>query len=185
MISSRDTMAAASSVVSAATRPGSRVSRMSEMRPVFLLERCLAIRFERIQTVASPTTAPSLATGKNKGSADSRPGSSLSQQISTWLPWQRHQQSKPTNQQQQQQEQPTPPPPLPPPPTAKDSPAGWFYDGGFILYQVKSEICHVVLSSSVCFSNLHDLTGWKIKVARSLFAKNKRPPKKHKRKIPV
>ena len=165
-------MAAASSMVSAATRPGSRVSRMSEMRPVFLLERCLAIRFERIQEVASPTSAPSLATGKSKGSADSRPGSSLSQQISTWLPWQRHQQSKQsTNQQQQQQEQLTPAPPPPPPPTAKDSPAGWFYDGGFILYQVKSEISHVVLSSSVCFSNLHDLTGWKIKVARSLFAK--------------
>ena len=130
VISSRDMMAA-----TASSRPGSRAS---EMRPIFLLERCLAIRFERIPTVlaAATTTAPSsvVSTKNNKSSADSRPGSSLSQQFSTWLPWQRHHQ-------QSNNKQPEAPAPPPPPPTKDNSPSpsAWLYDGGFLLYQVNKK----------------------------------------------
>ena len=131
VISSRDMMAA-----TASSRPGSRAS---EMRPIFLLERCLAIRFERIPTVlaAATTTAPSSVVStknNNKSSADSRPGSSLSQQFSTWLPWQRHHQ-------QSNNKQPEAPAPPPPPPTTDNSPSpsAWLYDGGFLLYQVNKK----------------------------------------------
>ena len=82
------------------------------MRPVFILERCLAIRFERIPAV--PAAVSSVVSAKNKSSADSRPGSSLSQQFSTWLPWQRHHQ-----QSHKQPEAPVPPPP----PVINDAPA--------------------------------------------------------------
>lgn len=135
VISSRDPGMTATSAT--LTRPG---SRSSDTRPIFLLERCLAIRFERIHPSAP---VPALPTKK----PESRPGSSLSQ-LSSWLPWQRHSNNN------------TPPPASscvssertlrpdvqltpsnPAGSIVKDSsaPAGWVYDGGFVLYQVKKE----------------------------------------------
>lgn len=153
VISSRDPamMTTAMSTTSATlTRPG---SRSSELRPIFLLERCLAIRFERI-VQSTATAAP---TGKK---SESRPGSSLSQ-LSNWFNF--HQQRQPnanstplhpapescassdrTIRQQQMKEAAT---------LVKDSsaPAGWVYDGGFVLYQVSG---FDIKLNFVCIANL-------------------------------
>lgn len=141
VISSRDPGMTAMSTTSATlTRPG---SRSSELRPIFLLERCLAIRFERMAQSTAQTTTQTTTTSSKK--SESRPGSSLSQ-LSNWFNF--HQPSRQNNNGA-----------LPPPPPescassdrtirqqqsvkeqalVKDSsaPAGWVYDGGFVLYQV-------------------------------------------------
>lgn len=156
VISSRDPGMTAMSTTSATlTRPG---SRSSELRPIFLLERCLAIRFERMAqsttTAAAATTTTTTSSSSSKKS-ESRPGSSLSQ-LSNWFNF--HQPSRGHNnggtplptpapescassdrtiRQQQSVKEPTTTTT-----TAaalvKDSsaPAGWVYDGGFVLYQV-------------------------------------------------
>jgi hypothetical protein len=157
VISSRDPGMTAMSTTSATlTRPG---SRSSELRPIFLLERCLAIRFERMAqsttTAAAATTTTTTSSSSSKKS-ESRPGSSLSQ-LSNWFNF--HQPSRgqhnnggtllPTTapescassdrtiRQQQSVKEPTTTTTTT---TAlvKDSsaPAGWVYDGGFVLYQV-------------------------------------------------
>nr|SVE73151.1 EOG090X0BW7 [Ceriodaphnia reticulata] len=133
VISSRDpaVMTATSATL---TRPG---SRSSDSRPIFLLERCLAIRFERIE--ANPPTHPPPPPPPLKPKPESRPGSSLSQ-LSSWLPWQRHATPPPptasscvSSERTIRQEQI----PQPTTPLVRDSsaPAGWVYDGGFVLYQ--------------------------------------------------
>nr|SVE76603.1 EOG090X0BW7 [Daphnia longispina] len=121
------------------TRPG---SRSSELRPIFLLERCLAIRFERITQSTTQTTTSTTTSATTTKKSESRPGSSLSQ-LSNWFNF--HQPSKQSNtppescassdrtirQQQPSKEQQTTTS------LVKDSsaPAGWVYDGGFVLYQ--------------------------------------------------
>ena len=133
VISSRDPANATAASIPL-TRPG---SRSSDSRPIFLLERCLAIRFERILSAALPVVQPH---AKKSAAESSRPASSLSQ-LSSWLPWQRHSNAN------------TAPPSVAPslersdaqpsihpiaPSIVKDisAPAGWVYDGGFVLYQV-------------------------------------------------
>lgn len=68
------------------TRPGSRSSVATTMdsRPIYLLERCLAIRFEK----ASASLTGGANTNRQK-KAPSRPPSSLSH-LSNWLPWQKN-----------------------------------------------------------------------------------------------
>ena len=140
VISSRDP--AMSTTSATLTRPG---SRSSELRPIFLLERCLAIRFERITQSTTQTTTTTTSTTTSKKS-ESRPGSSLSQ-LSNWFnfhqPSKQQQSNTPPEscassdrtirQQQPSKEQQTTTS------LVKDSsaPAGWVYDGGFVLYQVK------------------------------------------------
>lgn len=145
VISSRDpgmittAMSTTSRTSATLTRPG---SRSSELRPIFLLERCLAIRFERMVESTAATAAPS------SKKSESRPASSLSQ-LSNWFNF--HQQRQPNTNANS-----TPLPPAAPESCAssdrtirqqqakepaalvKDSsaPAGWVYDGGFVLYQV-------------------------------------------------
>lgn len=144
VISSRDP--AMSTTSATLTRPG---SRSSELRPIFLLERCLAIRFERITQSTTQTTTTTTTSTTTSKKSESRPGSSLSQ-LSNWFNF--HQPSK---QQQQQsntppescassdrtirQQQPSKEQQTTTTSLVKDSsaPAGWVYDGGFVLYQVK------------------------------------------------
>lgn len=144
VISSRDpgmittAMSTTSRTSATLTRPG---SRSSELRPIFLLERCLAIRFERMVESTAATAAPS------SKKSESRPASSLSQ-LSNWFNF--HQPRQPNTNANS-----TPLPPAAPESCAssdrtirqqqakepaalvKDSsaPAGWVYDGGFVLYQ--------------------------------------------------
>ena len=107
-------------------RPLSRATEVSS-RPIFLLERCLAIRFERVQQQQQQQ--------KVQHDTPKRPGSSLSQ-LSTWFPWassklnatssltltSEAQQSEAKSVVQAQE--------------SSNSPAGWIYDGGFVLFQV-------------------------------------------------
>ena len=119
------------------TRPGSRSSAM-DSRPIYLLERCLAIRFEK-----SETSVNKIPANQKKG-AESRPSSSLSH-LSNWLPWQRNGSSingrkTPSVVSERIREDR---------PDADDNketnasvvgrqaaPPGWVYDGGFVLFQV-------------------------------------------------
>ena len=148
VVSSRDPATATSATL---TRPGSRSSE-SNSRPIFLLERCLAIRFERIEannpTATSTADPPAPSTKK----PESRPGSSLSQLSSWMMPWHtRHTPPPPASScassERTIRQEPQPPSKQP---LVKDSsaPAGWVYDGGFVLYQVgtSSPILHVQLN---------------------------------------
>lgn len=148
VISSRDPMMTATTAT--LTRPGSRAS---DTRPIFLLERCLAIRFERIHTSVAPPIAALPPINKKP---ESRPGSSLSQ-LSSWLPWQRHSNNTPppaSSCVSSERSTVRPEVLLPANSIVKDSsaPAGWVYDGGFVLYQVSFFFSLSFLIYSVYFS---------------------------------
>lgn len=114
-------------------RPASRASaaESTSSRPVYLLERCIAIRFEKIhQATLLLNKANGLPPKSN------RPGSSLS----SWLPWRSSSSTiRPAAE----------PTAAVVPTTTKDqglvkdatAPAGWIYDGGFVLYQVTFSKC--------------------------------------------
>ena len=112
-------------------RPASRASaaESTSSRPVYLLERCIAIRFEKIhQATLLLNKANGLPPKSN------RPGSSLS----SWLPWRSSSSTIRPAAAAAETAIPVAKDQAALPSLVKDSaaPAGWIYDGGFVLYQV-------------------------------------------------
>ena len=134
VVSSRDTVG----------RPASRASAAAllDTRPVFLMERCLAVRFERITDNAVDTgrdnNPPTTTTAKKPASG-----------LATWLMWQRRASSaaaaktpdRCSDFQNSSASIATLTAPTPAPSVVNElhdaAPAGWVYDGGFVLFQVK------------------------------------------------
>lgn len=115
-------------------RPVSRATEASS-RPIFLLERCLAIRFERVQQQQQQQN-------QKLEPKKERPGSSLSQ-LSQWFPWASSKINATssltltsTNADVNDDKQSDAKSSLAP--DSSGSPAGWIYDGGFVLFQVSA-----------------------------------------------
>lgn len=137
----------------AMTRPASR--RSSDTRPIFLLERCLAVRFERVE----PNKAPPPQPPPPPTSTAARLGASLSHLSTCWLPWQRsqaHGRSASRASSDADGDAPATVPATPATPTApsvplvvqQTAPQGWIYDGGFVLFQVQLN-CRLIVSKPI------------------------------------
>ena len=124
----------------------SRVSAATEAPPIYLLERCLAIRCEKKANDDDKPTAAAAAAARSSAAStvSSRPPSGLGH-LPTWLPWQRAGTSGRSK---------TPGSAPQPVADGKErdgnsshsnrssaAPAAWQYDGGYILFQVRTAKC--------------------------------------------